>query len=383
MNKLIAYNCDELNAILIHEKSENWFKKGLISKEKLEEIKSNFLINFYSPNVFMRIGAFLFCCLLIIAFSALFAISSLQGNGVNMLFLFFSLVCFLGLELMINSRHYKSGIDDALLYLGLGFLMSAIVLIFKLNADTLPFYLVFLPLMIAASIRYLDSMTTVISYGFAVAIIVLSLQKLEMRDPSVYSAILMLFAALTYFLAQKAQKNPDSRFWKTNLDIVEGLSLALFYACGNYYVAQQVSESNTENPVLAFAPVYWFLTFFLPVFYIYQGLKQKNRLILSVGFLAIAAGVATFRFYFHVMPMEVAAILAGAILLGIAYFSIQYLKRHKTPFTYEEDGKKPFYHQAESLIIAQSLGGENGQNNGDKTAFGGGDFGGGGAGQEF
>jgi hypothetical protein len=98
--------------------------------------------------------------------------------------------------------------------------------------------------------------------------------------------------------------------------------------------------------------------------------------------LGIAAGIATFRYYFHVVPMEIAAIIGGAILLGIAYFSIQYLKRHKTPFTYEEDGEKPFYHHAESLIIAQSLGNATPQEGG-KPQFGGGDFGGGGAGQEF
>jgi uncharacterized protein with PQ loop repeat len=160
------------------------------------------------------------------------------------------------------------------------------------------------------------------------------------------------------------------------------LSLLLFYASCNYFVLQQANETYFENPTVVLAPLFWFLTFAIPIFYIYQGLKQKNRLILSVGLLGIAAGVATFRNYFHVVPMEIAAIIAGAILLAIAYFSIQYLKRHQTPFTYDEDGEKPFYQQAESLIIAQSLGGTPPQE-GEKPLFDGGDFGGGGAGENF
>ena len=128
--------------------------------------------------------------------------------------------------------------------------------------------------------------------------------------------------------------------------------------------------------------LFWNFTFIVPFLYIYQGLKQKSRLILSLGLLAIAMGVATFRNYFHVMPLEIAAIIGGTIL-ATAYFAIKYLKNNKTPFTYDEEAdEKPFYQQAESLIIAQTFGNQQGRND-EKPLFGGGDFGGGGAGQEF
>ena len=240
----------------------------------------------------------------------------------------------------------------------------------------------FLPVLMLAAIRYADTLITALAYGFALAIVVLATMKFPKIAPSVLSFVVMFFAIITYFSSVKLQKSIESRFWKNNLDIVEGLSLVLFYASGNYFVLQQANETYFNNPTVALAPLFWFLTFAIPVFYMYQGLKQKNRLILSMGLLGIAAGVATFRYYFHIMPLEVAAIIAGAILLVIAYFSIQYLKRHQTLFTYEEDGDKPFYQQAESLIVAQSLGGATPQE-GEKPLFGGGDFGGGGAGENF
>jgi uncharacterized membrane protein YgcG len=383
MNPLIAYDTNDLDAVLIKEKAENWQKKGLISVDKLNDIKAHYLTAFYSPNVFIRIGAFLFCTLLIYAIFGLFILAGLSStSALSFNALFVGIMCLAGLELVIHSNHYRSGIDDALLYCGLGFIIGGLMNLMTLDFKTLPFYLTFLPLLLIAAIRYADSLIAAIVYGFLMAIIALTLQKIWTGDPSVYSVIFAVFAAFMYFLAQKFQANDAFRFWKNNLDVVETLSLIVFYASCNYYVLQQINEVYFENPTVALAPLFWFLTFFVPIFYIYQGLKQRNRLLLSVGLLAIAAGVMTFRYYFHVVPMEVAAIVGGAVLLAFAYFSIQYLKRNKTPFTYEEDGSKPFYQQAESLIIAQSLGGTTEQEGG-KPQFGGGDFGGGGAGSDF
>ena len=210
---------------------------------------------------------------------------------------------------------------------------------------------------------------------------------MTMKLPKIAALILpfmtMLFAIITYLITLKIQNKIALRFWKNNVDIIEGLSLITFYASGNYFIIQKANEMYFNNPIVAMPYLFWAFTFIVPFLYIYQGLKQKNRLILSVGLLAIAVSVATFRNYFHVMPLEIAAIIGGAILLATAYFAIKYLKNNKTPFTYDEDeDQKPFYQQAESLIIAQTFGNQQGQNEG-KPLFGGGDFGGGGAGQEF
>jgi hypothetical protein len=384
MDKLIAYNTKDLDAQIIHEQADIWQKKGWIKTAFFDKIKAHFLVHFYSPNVFMRVGAAIFCTLLVWAFFAL--IMQFGGlyseNALSSKALFTGILCLAFLEFMIQSKHYKSGMDDALLYNSLSLTIWGLGSFLKLDVDQLAFYWTFLPVLTIAAIRYTDTLITTISYSFLLAIVVLTTMKFPTIAPSVLSFVVMFFAIITYFSSVKLQKNIASRFWKNNLDVVEGLSLILFYASCNYFVLQQANETYFENPTVALAPLFWFLTFAIPVFYIYQGLKQKNRLILSMGLLGIAAGVGTFRYYFHIMPMEVAAILAGAVLLAIAYFSIQYLKRNQTPYTYQEDGEKPFYQQAESLIIAQSLGGATPQE-GEKPLFGGGDFGGGGAGENF
>jgi hypothetical protein len=385
MNNLIAYNQDNLNTLIIMDKAKTWHNKQWISNESWNKIKAYYSIHFYSPNVFMRIGGFIFCSILLIAILALLALFA--GGQIDKALPFLAFVLGIAsiafLEFVIKSKnHYKSGIDDALLYGGLSLIIGGLTEILGLNTSELPFYCLFLPILMLAAIRYLDSLITIVAYLFSLAIVILITFKFPSIAPLILSFVIMFFAIMMYLSTIKMQKNNALIFWQNNLNILEGLSLILFYASGNYFILQQANQTYFENPSVAFAPLFWAFTVITPFIYIYQGLKQKNRLLLSIGLLAIAAAVATFRYYFHVMPMEIAAIMAGALLLAMAYFSIKYLKENKTPFTYEEDGDKPFYHQAESLIIAQSFGNQQ-VTEGEKPVFGGGDFGGGGAGNEF
>lgn len=379
---LIAYNSNDLEALSIHETSEVWYKKGYLSTETWDKIKINYTTHFYTPNVFMRIGSFIFCTLLIYALFFLFAING-SGDGFAFLAFIMGVGSIAFLEFIIKSKHYKSGIDDALLYCGLVLIIGSWAYLTHLNPEKLPFFCIFVPFLIAAAIRYLDGLVTAIAYCFAVIIVILMTFKLSIIAHLILPFVVMIFATITYYHTLKLQKNKDLRFWKNNLDIIEGLSLIVFYASGNYFIVQQANQTYFDNSIVAMSYIFWAFTFIIPLLYIYQGLKTKNRLILSLGLLAIAMGVATFRYYFHVMPLEIAAIIGGSLLLAIAYFSIKYLKTNKTVFTYEEEiNEKPFYQQAESLIIAQTFGNAQATND-EKPLFDGGDFGGGGAGQEF
>jgi hypothetical protein len=385
MTKLIAYDTDDLDRQIIADKADLWHAKGALPTETWERIRANYTTAFHTPNIFIRIGGFIFCCFVVMSFGALifqFSMGATSENSYTALLFFIGILCIVALEFIIKQNHYRSGIDDALLYAGLWSLIASMMTFLRLNIDDLPFFLTFLPLIAFAAMRYTDKLLTAIAYGFVVAVVVHATIKFPTIAPYILSFVVSFTAIALYFLSVNAQKKLAMRFWKAQLDLVEGMSLVLFYASCNYYVLQKVNQDYFQNPNVGLAPLFWFLTFAIPIFYIYQGLKQKNRLILSVGILGIAAGVATFRVYFHVMPMEIAAILAGSVLLAFAYFSMRYLKQNKTPFTYDEDSDKPFYAQAESIIIAQSLGNQSPQTDGNPN-FGGGDFGGGGAGEHF
>ena len=178
MTSLIAYNSADLDAQLISDKSESWYKKGLLSTESWDKIKAHYTINVYTPNVFMRIGSFIFCMVLIYALSFFFAILS-SGNSFAYLALIIGIILIVFLEFIIKSKkHYKSGIDEALLYAGLGFIISSLGYLMDLNPDNVSFYCLFLPLLIIAAIRYLDGLITIAAYCFGLIIVVLITMKL-------------------------------------------------------------------------------------------------------------------------------------------------------------------------------------------------------------
>ena len=73
-------------------------------------------------------------------------------------------------------------------------------------------------------------------------------------------------------------------------------------------------------------------------------------------------------------------------MILIAYFSIKYLNTDKHGITFKEDVNEDNFlkKNAEALIIAQSFSAQaSNQHQNDTTNFGGGDFGGGGAGDSF
>ena len=385
MTNLIAYNTNDLNALLITEKAQIWHNRGWLSPELWTEIKANYTINFYSPNIFMRMGGFVFSLILMTAVFALLILfmGGIGDKSLSILAVLVGAVSMAILEFIIKSKHYKSGIDEALLYGGLSFIIGGLTEILHLNPTELPFYCLFLPCLSMAAIRYIDNALTIVAFIFLLVIVILTTFKFPSIAPLILSFVVMLFSVIIYLMAIKMQQNKALIYWHTHLNTLEALALITFYASGNYFILQQANATYFNNPIVAMPYVFWFFTFSIPVLYIYKGLKDKNRLLLSIGLLAIAAGVSTFRYYFHIMPLEIAAIIGGVVLLSIAYFSIKYLKNNKTPFTYDEaEGDKPFYQHAESLIIAQTFGHQHTQE-GEKPLFGGGDFGGGGAGSEF
>jgi uncharacterized membrane protein len=106
-------------------------------------------------------------------------------------------------------------------------------------------------------------------------------------------------------------------------------------------------------------------------------------MFLRIGLILIAAMILTIRYYYSIIPLEVAMTIFGSILLLLSYALIKFLKQPKFGFTYAELNKENNFErlQIESLVIAETLGHQTTPT--ETTKFGGGSFGGGGAGGEF
>lgn len=382
---MIAYNRTWLVAFKIKEKAKEWLKKGLITEGVSKSIEEKYPEDFYSPNVFIRIGLFLFGSILIGAIAAfialLFGLDS--TNGFAIICLFLGILCFVALENIVK-KHYQSGLDDVFLYAGLWFIIGGLGYMTFNFEELLPLLCLSFPLLLFASIRYIDRLLTAMTFCCLGLIIILFFQRIA---PSVALYILpfvgMIYSSIAYFWTIKNKNNDDLRHWSGNFDILEAVALIAFYASGNYFVLQQVGLAYFGIETVVMAWLFWTFTFAVPLAYIYSGLMRKDRWMLNIGLVCVAASILSYRYYFHVLSLEVAAILGGSVLLALSYFSIRYLNKNKTGYTFEQDDdNKSLFANSEALIIAQSFGHQTPTAD-DKLIFGGGDFGGGGASENY
>jgi len=99
----------------------------------------------------------------------------------------------------------------------------------------------------------------------------------------------------------------------------------------------------------------------------------------------IAAAIATFRYYYHVLPLDMALTIGGALILGIAYVVMKFLKTPQYGFTYAEPDTEHAMDRlkVESLIVAEAFAKVPSAPAEHQDKFGGGDFGGGGSSSSY
>ena len=123
----------------------------------------------------------------------------------------------------------------------------------------------------------------------------------------------------------------------------------------------------------------------LPFVYLGFGTRKKDVILLRTGLLLIAASVITLRTYYHVLPLDAALTIGGALTLGIAYALVKYLKTPRHGFTYDEPDDTHFmdHLKVEALIVAETFAKAPAAPAEDHIRFGGGDSGGGGSSGSF
>lgn len=397
---MIAYDPSFLRNSSIVRKSKQWYSKQLISAEQMNNIFKNYTTGFYSPNLFIKIGLFFFTFIAIVAaigFYSLFFVL-VDANPKTGFFVFtcllFSVGCVFLLEYFIkNKKVYRAGVDECLLYSALGFVLTAIGILindgFEPSENVLLFCILALPFLIGAIVRYADRFVTLVLAVCFYAIFFLSLLKLGEIAKLIMPFALMIVSTPVYFLAIKQKQKETLFHWKKCIEVFEWLALIVFYSAGNYFVIREASIAffdmhlkDGENIPLAF--IFYIFTAIIPLFYVYFGLKKKNKTLLWSGLLLIAAAVLTFKYYFSLGHPEITLTLAGMILVIVSYTCIKILKIPKYGITFEEEPDEDNFlrSNAEALVIAQNFGGQNAEIP-SGTQFGGGGFGGAGSGGNF
>ena len=97
--------------------------------------------------------------------------------------------------------------------------------------------------------------------------------------------------------------------------------------------------------------------------------------------LTFAYSIFTIRFYYQLLPIEVALVIGGIVLFIVAYLSIKRLQFCETGLTFKPDrgSDSSLLKNAQALIVSTQVPNAPAPNQSDMP-FGGGGFSGGGAG---
>lgn len=382
---MIIYNKTWLHNLSLHNEAEQLHKAHLITRAELDKVKKTYPVGFYSPGIFVRIGLFVLTAVIISAVGLLIGqmIADTHVNSRKFLSLLIGLGGIITLDVLVKKRNYfRAGIDDALLWISSTFLYYwADDMLYRNNHHSLILSVIVLLASIVLTLRYLDILMCTVSCLSFFSVIFFSWQKITFGNDTM-SFIMILAAGLVYWASIKTGAKIRKPYYNNFILIVQTISLIVFYAAGNYYVVDNLNqELNGIGATLSLKPFFWCWTMVIPPVYLAYGLIKKNILMARIGLVLNFAALYTFRTYVHIMSLELALTLAGAVLLVIIYGVIQYLKTPKHGYTYANIENTTDNLNAEGLFTAATLTVVHRAEHDSK--FGGGDFGGGGSGGKF
>jgi len=379
-----------------------WQRRGLLLPTQQAAIDLAHPIEYYRPLLFLRIGLFIATLLSVGSVLLAFGVALQLHNEVflGVVALVGSLV---GVEISIKKmHHYRSGVDMALLYSAL---LAWRFLVLHSLSGWLPYgyghqyyssfwllapgtwlqLLLLLGPLLAALVRYADPVVAVVTFGTALSLLASAFLQGKIGQLLLPFGVMAATAGLLFGL-EKLRRRADYFYYRTSLEIVRALALATFYLAGNYFI---VREGNAmllggygASPAIPLAPLFYLLTATVPLLYLYLGLRRHDRLLLLLGVLAVAFSIFTVRYYHSIMPPEVAATVAGLLLIALALGALRYLRTPRHGLTAAADDEATPSFNLESLVMAQTAYVPAAPANAG-FQFGGGQSGGGGAESQF
>lgn len=379
------YNPSDLNNRFIQEQAEEEWHKNNLSNESYKKILESHSSGLYTPNYFIRIALALFTIVAVLFSVGLLSLIFSTGGSYEFLLLLFAIVCYAALEFLVSRKKYfNAGIDNVLI--------AAILMLFQgfvfIQAENF-LLLSFISLVICLwlCLRFVDSFMAGLAYLFLLICIFLLYIKLGTFAKATAPFVIMLLSAIVYGVVNKIQKIGAFQFCHLNLQVVLLLTLLTFYGAGNYWVIKELSNNmfhlNLQlRDQIPLGWLFWVFTFVIPAFYISAGLRKKNLMLLRTGLVLVPLSCLTLRYYYQILPVGWVLLIAGIALTLLGYLLIKSLEISCYGFTSQANtykhGKLP---NIESLIIAQAFGKKHDATS--DTKFGGGNFGGAGAGEKY
>lgn len=392
---MIIYNQQWLDNLRIVKKLRDDYEDGYISKDEFLAVKQHYPVGFYLPKIVGVIGFFILTLFALTLSIALLSLIAAGGNFADTPYwtLFLCIGCYACLEGMTKANHYfHSGIDNALLYYTAGLANTTAFWIagFFENelSGLLPAFTILTLIYLYLTLRFADLLMAAGTCVCFFCAVYFTWAKLGEFGMATMPFIMMLAAAVVCYLLNLLNKKSIAINYLNCIAAGRLVAITTLYLAGNYFVVNKLNnllknldDSHTQ---VQLGWLFWLWTMIFPLALLATAIKIKDRLLLRMGMALSVAAVFTFRYYYHLLPVEVMLTIGGVVLLLLAYTIIQYLKRPKKGITYAETSKANWDKlNVEGFIIGQTMGHSRQTPAKSQSPFGGGTGGGGGSSDSF
>jgi hypothetical protein len=323
---MIAYNTTWLFNLGINKEAKRWLKQDIISAPEYNAIREALPSSFYHPNVFIRILLFLATLVALGGVTGLLGLlfADIIEDGIEIVSMLYGLASWAFLEVVLvnKGRHYKSGVNEALLYHSIGWTIGGFTALTGFNE-----HIVIITCVVVfslAAIRYGDLMCTALAFLSVAYLVFHEFYSAGGIFEQIIPIVFLLVFTPFYFLIRSFTRNTLFDAWADCLTVLETLALLTIYAAGNYFVVRELSEKLMNFYVepgndIPFAWLFYGLTVLIPVLYLYFGLKRKDVILLRVSLIVLAFSVFTFKYYFSLGHPEITLTLAGAVFGTLSF----------------------------------------------------------------
>lgn len=383
-----AYNKSEIENYFLAEEANKLYQKKFISKDQLQKISHELIQLKSNSNIFFRIGFLILGIFLMSTIISAFSLILFQliSEEYQIIFFFYAVVAYIGLELLVNLKFFRHGLDDAFI---LSSQASFLIGIGVLTEAVLPVLLAMTVLGVFFAVRFINTISALLAFIGFVGMFFNAIVEHDFIPKFYLSFIGLTLGVLVYFFVNQLAKIKNSYPYSKTFDTIRVVSLLLCYLSMNYLVVRELSESLmnltiTNTSDVPFAIVFYGLTFLIPLFYFFLAIKWKDRLVLYTGLATLAFGFYSIRYYYYFFPIENVMVISAVLLFGLAYLIIQKLKNKTEGVTFQPDrdcDSSALFNTQAVLSLANATTPAPTQTN--PMEFGGGGFSGGGAGENF
>ncbi|MEO6290707.1 MAG: hypothetical protein ABIO76_12335, partial [Ginsengibacter sp.] len=326
-----AYKRQDLFNRQVQEESLDEYRKGTLSQESYSRILLSYPEKLYTPNFFIRIALGLLTCVALLFSSGFFGLLLATGGMAGAIFYCFlmGITYYFVLEMFIKKkRFFNAGVDNVLMVVVIGFILSAF-LINNFNESFILLSVVVTILSFYMAARFTDAFMASIAYIAFFVFVFLFYIKLGSLAKATAPFFMLIFSAVIFLIMNFLLRKGKMNIFSFCIRSVMFLTIVTFYLSVNYFVVRKGTEEMfglAENAVIPFGWFFWIATFLIPAGYLVYGIRKKDFHFIRTALLLIAATVFTIRYYFHLLPIEIAMLIAGIVLIAVFYFLMRLLK---------------------------------------------------------